>query len=110
MYAIDKAIERYGHNFNLIHGHYSKFGYVVSSPDTLCLARPCVESNWREWVEPQEADAWWIEIAIGRLPNIIHYFPFKLPRVGWQRGWRNDERPRFYSLNRLIKLSHVNVR
>lgn len=107
MYAIDKAIERYGDNFSLIHGHYTKYGYCVSSPTTLCLARPCIERDWQRWVQPEQADAWWVEIAIGPLCDILHYFPFKLPRVGWQRGWRDDGRPRFYNLDRLTKFRNV---
>jgi hypothetical protein len=103
MTAVEKALAHYGSHFNLIHGHYSQYGYVVSSPDSLCLARPCVERDWRQWVQPEEADAWWVEIAIGPLPRLLHYFPFKLPRVGWMRGWRNDERVRFYDYERLTK-------
>lgn len=111
-HAIKTALSIYGQRFSLIHGIYSEHGYVVSTPTTLCLARPCIEREWERWVELDEADAWWVEMAIGpnALSNLLKQFPFRLPRVGWQRGARGDDRPRFYNYDRLIKFSHEHKR
>lgn len=107
MSPIRIALSIYGEQFAQTHGIYSEHGYVVSSPSSLCMARPCVERDWQRWVRPDEADAWWVEMAIGprALQSLIKQFPFPLPRVGWQRGARGDDRARFYNYERLTKFS-----
>jgi hypothetical protein len=107
MSAIQKALSIYGSRFAQIHGVYSEHGYVVSTPTTLCFGRPCMEQDWQLWTTLDKADAWWVEMVIGSgaLSSLIKQFPFPLPRVGWQRGANNDDRPRFYNYERLTKFS-----
>jgi hypothetical protein len=54
-----------------------------------------------EW-SPVDADCWWVELAIGeKAPSIFaRIVPWSLPYVGWQRGVRDDLKPRFFPFNK----------
>lgn len=95
--AIEVALGLYGPNFAKIHGHYTLNGFCYSQPDVLLLFRPALRSRLEEW-NPDGADCWWVELAIGaEAPSIFaRIVPWSLPYVGWQRGLRSDFKPRFF--------------
>jgi len=103
MSAIQDAIKLYGPTFASLHGLYLERGYCYSEPDILGLARPCHSSNYLLWVEPDEADAWWIEFIVGHraLGVLCSKLPFDLPKIGWQRDFKGKHAPRFYNLSKL---------
>lgn len=106
MSAIQDAIKLYGNDFARLHGLYLERGYCYSEPGMLALARPCVEADYRMWVEPNQADAWWVELAIGRnsLGILYSHIPFALPKIGWRRDFKGDERPRFYDFYKVANI------
>lgn len=103
--AIGKAIEMLGPKFSALHGFYLRHGYCYSEPDMLALARPCDHEDPDRWVEPDKADAWWVELAIGEkaLPTLISKIPFNLKYIGWRRGFKGKDKPRFYNLERVVR-------
>jgi hypothetical protein len=100
---IKQALDLYGADFARIHGIYSEYGYCYSEPDQLVLFRPCREAEHETWTPLVEADAWWVELAIGdgALPYLISRAPHYLPRIGWAREFKGRPQPRFYDFNRL---------
>jgi len=106
MSPIKKALALYGEDFARIHGIYSEYGYVYSDPKCLVLARPCREAEYAEWTTVAEADAWWVELAIGdgALPYFARIAPHHFPRIGWAREFKGRPHPRFYNFNRITSL------
>ena len=104
MSAIQDAIKLYGDDFARLHGLYLERGYCYSEPTILALARPCNTEDYRLWVEPRDADAWWVEFVVG--PNslgiLISHLPFSLPKIGWQRDFKGKTNPRFYPLHKVV--------
>lgn len=109
MSAIKQAIELYGSDFPRVHGLYLEHGYCYSEPEMLALARPCVSGDHLRWVSPNEADAWWIELAIGKdaLSILYSHIPFPLPKIGWAREFNGRPNPRFYNYNKLKSILKV---
>lgn len=105
MSAIQTAILLYGNEFSRVHGLYSQYGYVYSEPNCIALARPCIMDDYISWCKTEDADAWWIEFVCGpgALHKLLGRLPFDLPRIGWVRGFKGKDNPRFYELNRLKK-------
>lgn len=105
--AVAEGLRLYGDQFARTHGVYSQYGYVYSEPGRICMFRPCKRENWQEWVLGGEADCWWVELAIGykSLRRFWQVAPYHLPYVGWQRGLRGNDAPRFYSFDRLGTLT-----
>ena len=103
MSAIAEAIKLYGPDFPRVHGLYLEHGYCYSDPNALSLARPCIQSNYTLWVDPEEADAWWVELVVGLLglAKLYSHIPFPLPKIGWAREFRGRPTPRFYNFNKL---------
>jgi hypothetical protein len=103
MSAIAEAIKLYGPDFPRVHGLYLEHGYCYSEPNALALARPCIQSNYTLWVDPEEADAWWVELVVGLLglAKLYSHIPFPLPKIGWAREFRGRPTPRFYNFNKL---------
>jgi hypothetical protein len=103
MSAIAEAIKLYGPDFPRVHGLYLEHGYCYSDPNALALARPCIQSNYTLWVDPEEADAWWVELVVGLLglAKLYSHIPFPLPKIGWAREFRGRPTPRFYNFNKL---------
>ena len=68
-------------------------------------ARDGTNSVLEMW-NPDDADCWWAELAIGdKAPSIFaRILPWSLPYVGWQRGVRNDLRPRFFPFNKALAI------
>ena len=107
MSAIRKALELYGPEFPSVHGLYLEHGNTYSEPGMLGLARPCDSTNYQKWVDLADADAWWVELAVG--PNALgilySHIPFPLARIGWARqlGGRQRE-PRFYNFQKVKRI------
>lgn len=55
------------------------------------------------WCEMEEADAWWIELAIGGMDVLLGKLPFAFPRIGWAREFKGKPEPRFWDMNTLAK-------
>jgi hypothetical protein len=103
MSAISEAIQLYGADFSRVHGLYLEHGYCYSGPTVLVLARPCIESDYKRWVSVEEADAWWVEMAVGPLGLLALYsnIVFPLPKIGWAREFKGKPKPRFYNFSKL---------
>ncbi len=109
MGAIQDAIALYGPDFPRLHGMYLERGFCYSEPTMLALARPCLVERYEEWVEPQDADAWWIELCVGPNALSIMYskIPFPFAKIGWRRDFKNKPIPRFYDFYKLQhRLNH----
>jgi hypothetical protein len=120
MTALRTAIEIYaqlGRNFAEVHGQYSEHGYVFSTPQWLIMARPVRRDNPGAWLKVQdigqafpscpEADAWYVQIAVGRgaLGRFVQHMPFHLPFICWRRSLKDaSQRLRFYRLDRVLGL------
>jgi hypothetical protein len=103
MSAIAEAIKLYGPDFPRVHGLYLEHGYCYSEPAVLALARPCIQSDYKRWVGPEEADAWWVELVVGPLglATLYSHIPFPLPKIGWAREFKGKPTPRFYNFSKL---------
>ena len=109
--AIERALDLYGEEFARVHGFYSQHGYCYSEPEALVLFRPCLRERFWE-VNPASPDCWWVELAIGeKAPAIFaRIVPWSLPYVGWQRGARNDLKPRFFPFTKAKALYELQGR
>ena len=106
MSAIQDALKLYGTDFPRLHGLYLERGYCYSEPSMLALARPCNMADYKLWVEPHQADAWWVELVVGpgALGILYSHIPFALPNIGWRRDFKGDERPRFHDFHKLANI------
>ena len=71
---------------------YLSSGCVLSYPHLFALAR---------MIELNKEPAWFIRIAVGRLPDLLATLPWHTKKIAFCR--RNDGRMRVYSLERLIR-------
>lgn len=104
MGAIQEAIKLYGADtFSRLHGLYSEHGYVYSEPSMLALARPCNSLEPHKWIETRDADAWWVELVVGKdaLRHLYAHIPFPLAKIGWRRDFKSGHYPRFYNFYKL---------
>ena len=83
---------RNGRDLNRDLSDYLDFGYVIKTPERLILARPIDSSDWKNW-KPAKADAWFVQIAVGR--GALDWFkqqaPFPLPFAAWFRGLKRPD-------------------
>ena len=103
MNATVKALSMYGaEEFSRLQRLYTMYGYTVTGPDYIALARPCREANHEEFTEDGH-DAWFIELVVGsgRMDELIKKLPYHLPRIGWKRGFKGNDNVRFYDLDKL---------
>ena len=109
MSAISEALNIYGSDFPRVHGLYLEHGYCYSEPSMLALARPCDSSDYKRWVSPHEADAWWVEMVVGEnaLSILYSHIPFPLKQIGWAREFKGRPQPRFYNYYKLKHLLKV---
>ena len=75
----------------------------------LALARPCISNDHERWVQPEEADAWWVQLVIGpdALSILYSHIPFPLSKIGWAREFKEKPQPRFYNYYKLKDLLKV---
>ena len=109
MGAINDAFKLYGPDFPRVHGIYLEHGYCYSEPTMLALARPCDSTKPHLWVGEKEADAWWIELVVGKdsLRHLYEHLPFPLNLIGWAREFKGKPQKRFYNFHKLKeKLNH----
>lgn len=67
-------------------------GYVFSTPDFFVMLRPVdsaasyaqVTDPWVTF-PPERWDAWWIYLMAGDMKKARAYFPFILPKIGFER-------------------------
>lgn len=84
---------------------YAAHGYVWINPDSFLLAKPV---NSKSDVHPQDqwnvenADAWYVNMAVGNVKDFISKIPYPLPFVGWMRETKNQPM-RWYDLKRIIR-------
>jgi hypothetical protein len=107
MSAIAEAIKLYGPDFPRVHGLYLEHGYCYSEPAVLALARPCIQSDYKRWVGPEEADAWWVELVVGPLglATLYSHIPFPLPKNWLGTGVQRKANATFLQLQQ-TKDSH----
>lgn len=101
MNALRTAIALYGDDFSRVHGIYVRHGFTYTDPDHIGLARPCREEAPLEWCEFKDADAWWVELAVGGVGELLKKLPYEFPRIGWAREFKGRGHPRFYDFNKL---------
>jgi hypothetical protein len=103
MGAIRHAIRLYGSDFSRVHGIFLEHGYCYSEPDCLGLAKPCRKDAPLEWINKDEADAWWVHFVYGpgAMGKLLNKLPFDLPMVGWNREFKGSKSVRFYDFHRL---------
>jgi hypothetical protein len=103
--AIQWGIDNYGDFFGKLHGYYLQHGYAYSEPGILLLYRPCKRDDPAKWVELADADCWWIELAygLGAMERLVTLVPRRLAWVGFQRGLRGFETPRFYKTHQFLR-------
>ena len=104
--ALAEAVGLYGDLFSAAHGWYTANGYTYTTPECILLFRPCRKSDYAKLCSLEEADCWWVELAIGsRAPGVLAIVcPHPLPYVGWQRGIRDDPKPRFFPFQKAKNL------
>jgi hypothetical protein len=84
---------------------YAAHGYVFITPDSFLLGKAV---NSKSDVHPQDqwnvedADAWYIHMAIGKISRFWQYLPHPLPLVGWMRQLKSQP-IRWYDFKKIIR-------
>lgn len=84
---------------------YAAHGYVWINPNSFLLAKPV---NSKSDVHPQDqwnvenADAWYVNMAVGNVKDFISKIPYPLPFVGWMRETKNQPM-RWYDFKKILR-------
>ena len=84
---------------------YASHGYVWINPEGFLLAKPV---NSKSEVHPQDqwnvedADAWYVNMAVGEVKDFISKIPYPLPLVGWMRETKKQPM-RWYDLKKILR-------
>lgn len=113
MIAIDEAKALYrtaGRDLNRDLSDFLDCGYVFATPDRLLLARPIQRADWRRWVTPAEADAWFVQLAVGRgsIRWFVEQMPVWLPWIAHRRDMRGDDRLHCVQTDQLMRRLSLN--
>lgn len=110
MTAIETAYAFYkerGENFAEILAWYSHYGYVISMPDCLVLARPIKRENPESLHALEQSDAWFVHFACGKgaIKRMIGFAPQQLPYIVFTRLKGAQSAFKTISTEKLLSLS-----
>jgi hypothetical protein len=79
-----------GLDFAALLDAHALHGCIYCGPDAFGLVRPVnLAAPMREVLDPwkvhESPNAWWITLAVGRLPRLLSLLPYALPRIAWER-------------------------
>ena len=84
---------------------YCAHGYVWISPNSFLLAKPVSSKSETppadQW-NVEDADAWYVNMAVGDVKDFINKIPYPLPLVGWMRETKNQP-IRWYDLKKILR-------
>ena len=82
---------------------YMAYGHVFISPNQFFLLKPVdrnLETNPVNQWHVENANAWYVHMAIGKVKDLIKNLPYSLPHVGWMRATK-DHPIRWYDFSRI---------
>jgi hypothetical protein len=97
--------EKCGIDMNRDIAAYCANGYVFITPDSFLLGKAV---NSKSDIHPQDqwnvedADAWYVNMAVGDVKDFISKIPYPLPLVGWMRQLKSQP-VRWYDFKRIIR-------
>lgn len=82
-------------------------GWVFSGPDHFLLVRAVPRSSdgadcWEHYW-PEECDAWFVWVGVGRWRDLLALMPYPLPWVGWYRQGRKWRESHWVESVRLLR-------
>ena len=85
--------------------NYLQYGYVFAEPGRLLLGRPCVSTRIKDWVAAEDADGWYVRLAVGKgaVKWFVERMPFYLPWLCWHRQFKDKGHLHVHSTDRLLR-------
>lgn len=84
---------------------------VYKDASNLVFIRPVnILDSYEKLTDPRyetaTPNAWWVYLFVGDFRFLIHHLPYQLQYIGWER----NNKPRFYTLARLLKWTdHISI-